>query len=158
MWNEIVQNWKDTHQLNHLSHSFYIYKMSESVINAPKGLLRLIILDQSSRNPISGTEIIKYIELITNNEWSPSPGSVYLILKNLLAQEYLTEIYLPDNTHKKYGATSKGKSMMIIEKEKLEKTWRTNIYYIKIMAELLNIHESEFLNIIKSHLLNSKHI
>ena len=53
---------------------------------------------------------------------------------------------------KKYGATSKGKSILAIEKEKLEKDWISNIYYIKIMSELLNITQDELLKIIKLHL------
>ena len=41
--------------------------MSESAINAPKGLLRLIILDTASKNPVSGAEISKHIKLISNS-------------------------------------------------------------------------------------------
>ena len=57
--------------------------MSESAINAPKGLLRLLILDITSKSPVSGAEIIKHITVISSSMWSPSPGSIYPILKNL---------------------------------------------------------------------------
>ena len=126
--------------------------MSESAINAPKGLLRLIILDTASKNPVSGAEISKHIKLISNSMWTPSPGSIYPILNNLQKSECLTEIYSTDSNQKKYGATSKGKSILAIEKEKLEKDWISNIYYIKIMSELLNITQDELIKIIKSHL------
>ena len=126
--------------------------MSESAINAPKGLLRLLILDITSKNPASGVEIIKHIELISNSMWSPSPGSIYPILNNLQKNEYITEIYSTDNNQKKYGATSKGKSVLALEKQKLEKDWINNIYYIKIMSELLNLTQDELLKMIKSHL------
>ena len=53
---------------------------------------------------------------------------------------------------KKYGATTKGKSILLIEKEKLKKDWVNNIYYIKIMAELLNLTQDELFKIVKSHL------
>jgi len=126
--------------------------MSESAINAPKGLLRLLILDITSKSPASGAEIIKYIQQISDSMWSPSPGSIYPILKNLQKNEYLTEIYSTDSNQKKYGATTKGKSILLIEKEKLKKDWVNNIYYIKIMAELLNLTQDELFKIIKSHL------
>ena len=84
--------------------------------------------------------------------WSPSPGSIYPILKNLQKNEHITEIYSTDTNQKKYGATTKGKSVLSIEKEKLKKDWINNIYYIKIMSELLNLTQDELLKIIKSHL------
>tara|TARA_B100000029_G_scaffold516705_1_gene632940 strand:+ start:19943 stop:20323 length:381 start_codon:yes stop_codon:yes gene_type:complete len=126
--------------------------MSESAINAPKGLLRLLILDITSKSPASGAEIIKHIQQISDSMWSPSPGSIYPILKNLQKNEYLTEIYSTDSNQKKYGATTKGKSILLIEKEKLKKDWVNNIYYIKIMAELLNLTQDELFKIVKSHL------
>ena len=84
--------------------------------------------------------------------WTPSPGSIYPILKNLQKNEHITEIYSTDTNQKKYGATTKGKSVLSIEKEKLKKDWINNIYYIKIMSELLNLTQDELLKIIKSHL------
>ena len=113
--------------------------MSESAINAPKGLLRLLILDITSKSPVSGAEIIKNITVISSSMWTPSPGSIYPILKNLQKNEYITEIYSTDTNQKKYGATKKGKSILSIEKGKLKKDWINNIYYIKIMSELLNL-------------------
>ena len=112
--------------------------MSGHSVTAPKGLLKLLILDLSTKNPISGTDIMNHIKLITRGYWSPSPGSVYFILKNLLKQEYLTEIYSQDTNIKKYVATSKAKSFIILEKETLKKSWTRNLYSIIIMGNLLN--------------------
>ena len=67
--------------------------MSESAINAPKGLLRLLILDITSKSPVSGAEIIKHIKIISNSMWTPSPGSIYPILKNLQKNEYITDMF-----------------------------------------------------------------
>ena len=115
--------------------------MSESAINAPKGLLRLIILDIASKNPVSGAEISKHIKLVSNSMWTPSPGSIYPILNNLQKSECLTEIYSTDSNQKKYGATSKGKSILAIEKEK-------DIFCRKIgHVKLKNIPEPKLLYI-----------
>jgi len=152
MWNKTIQNRRI---IIHLHPLFYEEKMSKLVINAPKGLLRLVILDISSKNPISGTEVIRYIENQTNNKWKPSPGSVYLIIKNLLKQEYLVEIYSPESNHKKYASTSKGKSLMILEKGKLEESLTKNLYSIKIMADLLDMNDIELMNMMKSNLEDS---
>ena len=134
MWNKIIQDWR----LVTPPYFFCSIIMSVHNVTAPKGLLKLLILDLSTKNPISGTDIMNHIKSITNGYWSPSPGSVYLILKNLLKQEYLTEIYSQNTNVKKYVATSKAKSFIVLEKEKLHKSLTRNLYSIIIMGDLLN--------------------
>ncbi len=129
-----IQNWR----LVTPPYFFCSITMSVHSVTAPKGLLKLLILDMSTKNPISGTDIMNHIKLITHGYWSPSPGSVYFIIKNLLKQEYLTEIYSQDTNIKKYVATSKAKSFIILEKETLKKSWTRNLYSIIIMGNLLN--------------------
>ena len=58
---------------------------------APRGLLRYYILRLLSERPRHGYELIKTIELKTHGAWRPGPGSVYPILKELLADGYLRE-------------------------------------------------------------------
>ena len=134
MWNKDVQDWR----LVTPPTFFCSIIMSVHSVTAPKGLLKLLILDLSIKSPVSGTDVMNHIKLITRGHWSPSPGSVYFIFKNLLKQEYLTEIYSQDTNVKKYVATSKAKSFIILEKETLKKSWTKNLYSIIIMGNLLN--------------------
>ena len=78
MWDKNIQNWR----LVTPPTFFCSITMSGHSVTAPKGLLKLLILDLSTKNPISGTDIMNHIKLITRGYWSPSPGSVYFILKN----------------------------------------------------------------------------
>jgi DNA-binding PadR family transcriptional regulator len=78
------------------------------LVSAPRGLLKMFIIDMASKYPVSGIEIAEHIRLLTNELWKPSPGSIYYILKELVLKNLLSEIYTPDKGVKKYVATEKG--------------------------------------------------
>jgi len=81
---------------------------SPELVSAPRGLLRVFIIDMASKYSVSGIEISERIRLLTNGVWKPSPGSIYYILKELVSKKRLSEIYTPDKGVKKYVATEKG--------------------------------------------------
>ena len=81
---------------------------SPELVSAPRGLLRVFIIDMASKYSVSGIEISERIRLLTNGVWKPSPGSIYYILKDLVSKKRLSEIYTPDKGVKKYVATEKG--------------------------------------------------
>lgn len=56
---------------------------------APRGLLVCYILHRISKKPSSGYEILKDIEMKTNGAWRPGAGSIYPMLKKLLAKGLL---------------------------------------------------------------------
>ncbi len=84
-------------------------KASE-IVSAPRGLLKIFILDRASRYPVSGKEVSDQVAELSNGVWRPSPGSIYYILKELVAKNRLSEIYMPEKGVRKYVATEKGLS------------------------------------------------
>jgi DNA-binding PadR family transcriptional regulator len=79
------------------------------LINAPKGVLRLAALRLLSDSSMSGTDLSKQIEKVTGGEWRPGPGSVYLILKDLLKKGLIAELPKREGNVRRYIVSSKGK-------------------------------------------------
>jgi DNA-binding PadR family transcriptional regulator len=48
------------------------------------GFLKLTLLKLISKGPIHGYALMKEIERITDEEWKPSPGSIYPALQELV--------------------------------------------------------------------------
>lgn len=92
------------------------------LVSAPRGLLKIFIIDLASKYPVSGTEITEQVGDLSKGVWKPSPGSIYYILKELVSKKRLSEIYTPDKGVKKYIATEKG-----LEDLKLFRSFGTEI-------------------------------
>jgi DNA-binding PadR family transcriptional regulator len=84
-----------------------VLKPSE-LVSAPRGLLKVFIIDLASKYPVSGIEIAEQVKELSKGVWTPSPGSIYYILKELVSKKRLSEIYTPDKGVKKYVTTEKG--------------------------------------------------
>ncbi|MCL4437143.1 MAG: PadR family transcriptional regulator [Thaumarchaeota archaeon] len=78
------------------------------LVSAPRGLLKVFIIDLASKYPVSGIEVTEQVGALSKGVWKPSPGSIYYILKELVSKKRLSEIYTPDKGVKKYVATEKG--------------------------------------------------
>jgi len=81
---------------------------SSELVRAPRGLLKMYIIETASKYPVSGIEISESVSSITNGVWKPGPGSIYYILKELVSKKRLSEIYFPDKNIRKYIAAEKG--------------------------------------------------
>ena len=81
---------------------------SSEIVSAPRGLLKIFIIEMATHNPISGNEVSERITSLTNEVWKPSPGSIYFILKELVKNNRLSEIYVPEKITRKYVTTEKG--------------------------------------------------
>lgn len=71
----------------------------------PKGLLEFYVLSLLSTYPAKGVELIETIKKKTNGMWSPSPGSIYPLLRKL-ENEGLIYSVSSDN---RFVVTEKGK-------------------------------------------------
>src|SRR5881409_3370811 len=56
---------------------------------APRGFLRLYIIHRIAQEPAHGYDILREIASKTEGSWRPGAGSVYPILKELLAESYI---------------------------------------------------------------------
>ena len=72
------------------------------------GDLQLIILDQLSKKPSYGYELIKEIEERMAGGYAPSPGVVYPTL-TMLEERGFTEVVSSEGNRKVYGVTDAGK-------------------------------------------------
>lgn len=113
--------------------------MPAITINAPKGLLKILILDIASKSPSSGVEIAQRISKMTDSMWKPSPGSIYYILEKLLRDELISEIFSTAKGQKRYVTTSRGKAQFLLEREALTPSWKKHLILTKLMAEILGV-------------------
>lgn len=113
--------------------------MPATTISAPKGLLKILILDIASKSPSSGVEIAQRILEMTDGVWKPSPGSIYYILERLLRDELISEIFSITKGQKRYVTTSRGKAQLLLEREALTPSWKKHMILTKLMAEVLGV-------------------
>lgn len=80
------------------------------MISAPKGVLRLAALKLLSGSSMSGVDLAKEIGRVTEGEWRPGPGSIYLILGELLKKGLITELTKREGNERRYIISGKGKA------------------------------------------------
>jgi DNA-binding PadR family transcriptional regulator len=83
------------------------------MIDAPKGVLRLAALKLLSESSMSGTDLSKQIAKVTGGEWKPGPGSVYLVLADLLKKGMIAELPKREGNERRYIVSSKGKDELV---------------------------------------------
>jgi DNA-binding PadR family transcriptional regulator len=79
------------------------------MISVPKGVLRLAALKMLSESSLSGTDLAAQIRRVTGGEWNPGPGSIYLILADLLKKGLITELPKREGNVRRYIISGKGK-------------------------------------------------
>jgi DNA-binding PadR family transcriptional regulator len=105
-----------------------------SEVFAPKGLLKMLILKIASTKPVTGVEIMSDVPKMTEDLWSPSPGSVYYLLGELVENGLLLHIPTGEPGIKRYVSSEKGK--IILENFKLDV--RKNLYRQLVMLRVLS--------------------
>ena len=79
------------------------------MISVPKGVLRLAALKMLSESSMSGTDLAAEIRRTTEGEWNPGPGSIYLILGELLRKGLINELPKREGNVRRYIISAKGK-------------------------------------------------
>jgi DNA-binding PadR family transcriptional regulator len=79
------------------------------MISVPKGVLRLAALKMLSESTLSGSDLANQIRRTTGGEWNPGPGSIYLILGELLKKGLITELPKREGNVRRYIISGKGK-------------------------------------------------
>lgn len=79
------------------------------MISVPKGVLRLAALKMLSESSLSGSDLASQIRRVTDGEWNPGPGSIYLILGELLRKGFITELPKRGGNVRRYIISGKGK-------------------------------------------------
>jgi DNA-binding PadR family transcriptional regulator len=105
-----------------------------SEVFAPKGLLKMLILKIASTRPVTGVEIMAQVPEMTENLWSPSPGSVYYLLGEMEQLGLLLHVPTGEPGIKRYVCSEKGK--LSFENFKLDV--KKNLYRQLVMLRLLS--------------------
>jgi DNA-binding PadR family transcriptional regulator len=79
------------------------------LISVPKGVLRLAALKMLSESSLSGSDLAMQIRRVTGGEWNPGPGSIYLMLGDLLKKGLITELPKREGNVRRYIISGKGK-------------------------------------------------
>ena len=93
------------------------------MISVPKGVLRLAALKMLSESSMSGSDLAEEIGRVTGGEWKPGPGSIYLMLGELLKKGLITELTKREGNVRRYIISGKGKA----ELEKLTQDIRGDV-------------------------------
>ncbi|BFH73821.1 PadR family transcriptional regulator [Sulfurisphaera javensis] len=76
-----------------------------------RGLASLILTILASKGPMTGADIMREIEKITQGLWKPSPGAIYPALDKLQAEGYI-KISKVEGSKNYYEITEKGKELI----------------------------------------------
>ena len=79
------------------------------MISVPKGMLRLATLKLLSGSSMSGADLSEEIRRMTQGAWTPGPGSIYLMLGELLRKGFITELSKREGNLRRYIISAKGK-------------------------------------------------
>jgi len=105
-------------------------------LSAPRGLLKVFILKTASKMPVSGIDISNQISLYTDNEWRPSPGSIYFILNELSSKGMISEMISHDSNVKRYITTDKGIAMLSSFLKVADQVLKRQFIFASIMARV----------------------
>ena len=108
--------------------------------SAPKGLLRHYILHKISQKPIHGYEVIQDIDSKTEGAWKPGAGSLYPILKKLVAEGLIKAeaSSTEEPTRRVYHITPKGVEELARSKEMFASFQHRWGFLRKIFVELID--------------------
>jgi len=106
----------------------------------PRGFLRLYVLHRIAARPAHGYDLLQEIESKTEGVWRPGAGSIYPILKELVAGGYIRA-----ENHKKtgkpqhiYRITPEGRALLQRSSEMLMKTGQNWGAMRSILVELVD--------------------
>ncbi|MFP3259371.1 MAG: PadR family transcriptional regulator [Sulfolobus sp.] len=104
-------------------------------------LKHLILTLLSSKGPMTGAQLIREIEHMTQGFWKPSPGAIYPALDKLL-EEGLVSIAKVEGTQKYYQITSLGREFLS-PKHQLDVIVEETLANLRFILENLNLLDNE---------------
>jgi DNA-binding PadR family transcriptional regulator len=113
------------------------------MISAPKGILKLAALKMLSESSLSGTDLAMQIERATSGEWKPGPGSIYLILKELLRKGLIVELPKREGNVRRYLISNKGREELAKLSRETESDVMRQLSLLSVYAGLAGRHDIE---------------
>ena len=106
------------------------------MISVPKGVLRLAALKMLSESSLSGTDLAQQIRRATQGEWNPGPGSIYLVLADLLKKGLITELPKREGNVRRYIISGKGKEQLSRLAKETESDVSRQLRLLAVYSEL----------------------
>jgi DNA-binding PadR family transcriptional regulator len=103
---------------------------------APKGLLRMLMLKIASSKPVTGVEIMEEVPEMTENMWSPSPGSVYYLLGEMEEHGLVIQVPTGELGVKRYVSSEKGKLALASFKLDAQKNLHRQLIMLRVLSDL----------------------
>jgi len=113
------------------------------MISAPKGVLRLAALKMLSESSMSGADLAEEIGRVTGGEWRPGPGSIYLILGDLLKKGLITELTKREGNVRRYIISGKGKAELERLARETEGDVARQLKLLAVYSSLAGKHDLE---------------
>jgi len=107
-----------------------------AMISAPKGVLRLAALKLLSESSMSGTGLAQEIGRVTAGGWRPGPGSIYLVLSDLLKKGLITELPKREGNVRRYVISAKGKDELSKLKGRVEEDVKRQLKLLTLYSSL----------------------
>lgn len=109
---------------------------NRSDVFAPKGLLKMLILKISSTKPVTGVEIMEDVPKMTENLWSPSPGSVYYLLGEMEEDGLIIRVPTGEPGVKRYVSSEKGKLSLDTFKLDIKRNLHRQLVMLRVLSDL----------------------
>ena len=106
------------------------------MISVPKGVLRLAALKMLSESSLSGSDLALQIRPVTGGEWKPGPGSIYLVLGDLLKKGLITELPKREGNMRRYIISGKGKEELSRLTKETESDVARQLRLLAVYSEL----------------------
>ena len=106
------------------------------MISAPKGVLRLAALKLLSESSMSGTGLAQEIGRVTAGGWKPGPGSIYLVLSDLLRKGLITELPKREGNVRRYVISARGKDELSKLARKVEEDVKRQLRLLTLYSSL----------------------
>lgn len=106
------------------------------MISAPKGVLRLAALKMLSESSLSGSGLAEQVRRVTGGEWNPGPGSIYLILGELLKKGLITELPKREGNVRRYIISGKGKEELARMTKQTESDVSRQLHLLAVYSDL----------------------
>ena len=125
-------------------------------IGGPRGFLRIYILYQISKRPMSGYDIISELSTVTGGTWHPGSGSIYPILKDLKRLGLIEPASKGKRAKLVYALTKKGRKDLADEGKTINKmTYEFATRYNRIRVAMAGLISAENLGTLVIELFKS---
>jgi len=96
----------------------------------------MLMLKIASSKPVTGVEIMEEVPEMTENLWSPSPGSVYYLLGEMEERGLVIQVPTGEMGVKRYVSSEKGKLALASFKLDAQKNLHRQLIMLRVLSDL----------------------